>query len=45
MAAALVEQTGHSFDELMSSSHEDLLVMNITAIAISNDREERLENA
>ena len=33
MVAALVEATGHSYGELMKSPYEDVLQMNVDALA------------
>jgi len=44
MVAALVEATGHGYGELMEAPYEDVLQMNVDALAASEAREEAMDN-
>jgi len=44
MVTALVEATGHSYGELMSTPYEDVLQMNVDALAHAEAKEEALED-
>jgi hypothetical protein len=44
MVAALVEATGHGYGELMETPYEDVLQMNVDALAVSKARKEAMEN-
>lgn len=40
MVVVLVERTGHSYQELMEAPYEDVLQMNVDALADARSREE-----
>ena len=45
MVAALVEKTGHGYQELMESPYEDVLQMNVDVLAHAEAQEEALERS
>jgi len=45
MVVVLVERTGHSYQELMEIPYEDILQMNVDALADAQARQEAREEA
>jgi hypothetical protein len=43
MVAALVERTGHGYQELMKTPYEDLLQMNVDILAQAKAEEKAIE--